>query len=140
MMRIFDFTFVRKMDIVTRKKLNLLIQLAEADKHFARSEREMIYRIARDHSFSDEEVNLLIKNPEPIGSLGALSPDQKLDYLMTSIELVFADQKIFESEITFCRNIAIKLGFKKGIIDYFIQNFEQKSREDLKQAALSEYL
>lgn len=128
------------MDIVTRKKLNLLIQLAEADKHFARSEREMIYRIAKDRNFSEEDVNQLVKNPEPIGSLGALSPEQKLDYLIASIELVFADQKIFDSEVTFCRNIAIKLGFKKGIIDYFVHNFEQKSREELKQTALAEYL
>ncbi len=128
------------MDIVTRKKLNLLIQLAESDKHFAKSERELIYRIAKDRNFSEEDVNQLIKNPEPIGSLGALSPEQKLDYLLTSIELMLADQKIFDSELTFCRNVAIKLGFKKGIIDYFVENFELKSREELKQAALTEYL
>jgi uncharacterized tellurite resistance protein B-like protein len=128
------------MDIVTRKKLNLLIQLAEADKHFAKSEREMIYRIAKERNFSEEDVNLLIKNPEPIGSLGALSPEQKLDYLLTSIELIFADQKIFDSELTFCRNIAIKLGFKKGIIDFFVKNFEAKTREELKLAALAEYI
>ncbi len=128
------------MDIVTRKKLNLLIQLAESDKHFAKSEREMIYRIAKDRNFSEEEVNQLIKNPEPIGSLGALSTEQKLDYLLTSIELMLADQKVFDSELTFCRNVAIKLGFKKGIIDYFAENFEKKSREELKQTALAEYL
>lgn len=128
------------MDIVTRKKLNLLIQLAESDKHFARAEREMIYKIAKDRNFSEEEVNQLIKNPEPIGSLGALSSDQKLDYLLASIELMYADQKIFESELTFCRNVAIKLGFKKGIIDYFVENFEKKDREELKQTALTEYL
>jgi uncharacterized tellurite resistance protein B-like protein len=128
------------MDIVTRKKLNLLIQLAEADKHFARSEREMIYRIAKDRNFSEEDVNHLIKNPEPIGSLGALSPEQKLDYLLNSIELIFVDHKIFDSELTFCRNVAIKLGFKKGIIDYFVENFEKKSREELKQSAMAEYL
>ena len=128
------------MDIVTRKKLNLLIQLAEADKHFARSEREMIYRIAKDRNFSEEDVNELIKNPEPLGSLGALSLDQKLDYLLTSIQLMFADQKIFDSELTFCRNVAIKLGFKKGIIDYFVENYEKKSREDLRLTALQDYL
>jgi uncharacterized tellurite resistance protein B-like protein len=128
------------MDIVTRKKLNLLIQLAEADKHFARSERELIYRIAKERSFSEDEVNELIKNPEPIGSLGALSADQKLDYLLTCIELIFADQKIFDSELNFCRNVAIKLGFKKGIIDYFVENYEQKSRDELRLAALKEYV
>ncbi|HRG11518.1 MAG TPA: TerB family tellurite resistance protein, partial [Cyclobacteriaceae bacterium] len=70
------------MDIVTKKKLNILIQLAEADKHFARAEREMILKIANDRKFPEEEVNQLVRNPEPIDTLGALSNDQKFDYLV----------------------------------------------------------
>ena len=128
------------MDIVTRKQLNILIQLAEADKHFAKIEREMIFKIAKDRNFSEEMVNSLIKNPEPIDSLGALSSEQKFDYLYSSMELVFADHNVFESEVIFCKNIAIKLGFKKGIIDYFVNNFDKKSKEALKQTALNEYL
>ncbi len=128
------------MDIVTRKQLNILIQLAEADKHFAKIEREMIFKIAKDRHFSEEMVNNLIKNPEPIDSLGALSSEQKFDYLLSIIELVFADHNVFESEVIFCKSIAIKLGFKKGIIDYFVKNYDKKTKEELKQIALSEYL
>lgn len=128
------------MDIVTRKQLNILIQLAEADKHFAKIEREMIFKIAKQRQFPEEMVNNLIKNPEPIDSLGALSPDQKFEYLLSAIELVFADHNVFESEIIFCKSIAIKLGFKKGIIDYFVNNYSKKPVDELKQAALKEYL
>jgi uncharacterized tellurite resistance protein B-like protein len=128
------------MDIVTRKHLNLLIQLAEADKHFAKIERDMILKIAKDRNFPEAMVQELIKKPEPIDSLGALSPNQKFDYLLSCIELVFADNKIFESEVIFCKNIAIKLGFKKGIIDYFVTNFPNKSVSELKQVALNDYL
>ena len=128
------------MDIVTKKQLNILIQLAEADKHFAKIEREMIFEIARDRHFPEETVNDLIRNPEPIDTLGALSIEQKLEYLMSSIDLIFADQNIFESELLFCKNIAIKLGFKKNIIDYFVEHYGKKSREDLKQAALRDYV
>ena len=127
------------MDIVTKKQLNILIQLAEADKHFAKIEREMIFKIARDRQFPEETVNDLIRNPEPIETLGALSMEQKFEYLMSSIDLIFADQNIFESELIFCINIAIKLGFKKNIIDYFVEHYGKKSREELKQAALKEY-
>ena len=59
------------MDIVTKKQLNILIQLAEADKHFAKIEREMIFKIASERKFPEEEVNDLIRNPEPIDSLGS---------------------------------------------------------------------
>jgi len=128
------------MDIVTKKQLNILIQLAEADKHFAKIEREMIFKIAKDRNFPEQEVNELIKNPEPVDSLGALSPDQKFEYLMSSVELVFVDQNVFESEIIFCKNIAIKLGFKKGVIDYFVDNYDKKSRQEFKQIALTEYI
>jgi hypothetical protein len=128
------------MDIVTKKQLNLLIQLAEADKHFAKIERELIFKIAKERNFPEESVNDLIRNPEPIDSLGALSNDQKFEYLMSSIELVFIDQNVFESEIIFCKNIAIKLGFRKNVIDYIMENYGKKSRDEFKAVALRDFL
>jgi uncharacterized tellurite resistance protein B-like protein len=128
------------MDIVTKKQLNILIQLAEADKHFAKAEREMIFKIAKERNYPEESVNDLIKNPEPIDSLGALSNDQKFDYLLSTIELVFADHNVFESEIIFCKSIAIKLGFKKGVVDFVIENFGKKSKDEFKQHLVKEFM
>jgi uncharacterized tellurite resistance protein B-like protein len=128
------------MDIVTKKKLNILIQLAEADKHFAKSEREMIYKIAKDRQFPEETVNSLIKNPEPIDTLGALSIDQKFDYLLCCVDLIFVDQKVFESEVIFARGIAIKLGFKKNVIDYLLENFSKKPINELKSDIFKDFV
>jgi len=128
------------MDIVTKKKLNILIQLAEADKHFAKSEREMIYKIAKDRQFPEDVVDSLIRNPEPIDSLGALSIDQKFDYLISCIDLIFVDQKIFESELIFSRGIAIKLGFKKNVVDYLIENSPQKSINELRNKVFQDFI
>jgi uncharacterized tellurite resistance protein B-like protein len=127
------------MDIVTKKKLNILIQLAEADKHFAKSEREMILKIAQDRKFPEDEVNQLIRNPEPIDTLGALSNDQKFDYLMDCIDLIFVDQRIFESEVIFTKSIAIKLGFKKNVVDYLVENSGKKTVLELRTVAFAEY-
>jgi len=128
------------MDIVTKKQLNILIQLAEADKHFAKVEREMVFRIAKERNFPEESVNEIIRNPEPIGTLGALSNDQKFEYLIECIMLMFVDQKVFESEIIFCKSIAIKLGFMKNVVDFLSKNFSSFSREELKRTVLSEYM
>ncbi len=128
------------MDIVTQAQLNILIQLAEADKHFARVEREMIMRIARERNYPEEQVIQLIRNPQPIETLGALSAEQKFDYLMSCIDLIFADHNVFESEVVFAKNIAIKLGFKKGVIDFFIDNYQKKSREEFRRIALTEFV
>ncbi len=127
------------MDIITKKKLNILIQLAEADKHFAKAEREMILKIASDRSFPEEDVNQLIRNPEPIDTLGALSQDQKFSYLVDCVELIFVDQKVFESEVIFTKSIAIKLGFKKNVVDYLIENLGKKPVNDLKNVAFTTY-
>jgi uncharacterized tellurite resistance protein B-like protein len=129
-----------EMDIVTKKQLNILIQLAEADKHFAKVEREMIFKIAKDRKFPEKEVMDLIKSPEPIDTLGALSMEQKFEYLNSCIELVFVDQNVFESEIIFCKNIAIKLGFKKGVIDYFVENFGKKNLKEFHDVALNQFI
>lgn len=128
------------MDIVTKKQLNILVQLAEADKHFAKVEREMVFKIAKDRNFPEDVVNELIRNPEPIGTLGALSNDQKFEYLIDCISLMFIDQKVFESEVIFCKSIAIKLGFMKTVVDFLSKNVTVLSREELKKVALSEYL
>jgi uncharacterized tellurite resistance protein B-like protein len=128
------------MDIVTKKQLNILIQLAEADKHFAKAERDMIFRIAKERNFPEDKVTELIKNPEPIDTLGALSADQKFEYLMSTMDLVFADQNVFESEIIFSKSIAIKLGFKKGVVDFIIANYNEKGREEIRAIIFKDYL
>ena len=128
------------MDIVTKKQLSILIHLAEADKHFARAEREMIFRLAKIRNFSEEEVNALIRKPEPIDTLDALSNDQKLNYLYDCLDLIHVDNKVFESELTFCKSIATKLGFKKNVIDFLVDNFDKKLTEDTKKAVFDNYL
>lgn len=128
------------MDIVTKKQLNILIQLAEADKHFAKAEREMIFRIAKERNYPEEEVNQLIRNPESIETLGALSFDQKFSYLLACIQLIFVDHKVFESELIFCKGIAIKLGFKKGVIEYLVDGFDKQPVEVLKSKVLTDFV
>lgn len=128
------------MDIVTKKQLNILIQLAEADKHFAKSEREMIFKIAKDRNFPEEIVQDLIRSPEAIGSLGALSDDQKFQYLVACIDLIFVDQKLFESELIFCRGIAIKLGFKKGVVDFMVNERNTMPKDQLKTRIFAEFV
>jgi hypothetical protein len=127
------------MDIVTKKQLNILIQLAEVDKNFAAVEREMILKIARDRNFPEDVVISLIRNPEPIDSLGALSNEQKFEYLWTCFSLMLVDQKVFESELIFCKSIAIKLGFKKNVVDYLVQNDGKLSPEEIKMVCFRNY-
>ena len=127
------------MDIVTRQQLSILIQLAEVDKHFSREEREKIYTIAKAKNFPKEDVDEIIQNPEPIGSYGALSDNQRFDYLFNCIELMLVDHKVFEQEILFCRNIAIKLGFRQDVVDFIVPKMNNTDRAALRSQIIAEY-
>ncbi|MEJ0055881.1 MAG: hypothetical protein WDN75_09670 [Bacteroidota bacterium] len=40
----------------------------------------------------------------------------------------------------FTKNIAIKLGFKKNVVDYLVENYEKVALEELKRKVFSEFL
>ena len=59
---------------------------------------------------------------------------------LSCIDLMIADHKVFESELIFCKSIAIKLGFKKNVVDYLSEIAGSLGREDLKKAVLKDYM
>lgn len=127
------------MDLITKKQLNVLIQLAHADKHFAAEERDMIYRISREREFPEDIVTALIRQPEPIGSLAVMTDTQKIDHLLDCVALIFVDQRVFESEVIFARGIAMRLGYKKEAVDFLIENNKKYPKDELISQVLSNY-
>jgi hypothetical protein len=43
-------------------------------------------------------------------------PDEKFDCLFNVVQLMKIDGKVYQSEIDFCERVAIKLGYKPGVI------------------------
>lgn len=119
------------MDIVTRQQINVLIQLAKVDKHFAKVEEHFIHQIAEAYGFSRKEVKKMINNPEPIGSFGALSERKKFEYLFNLIQLMLADQKIHPSEQIFCQSLAIKMGYNKEVVSEMTDLLNDENPPDL---------
>jgi len=93
-----------------------MIQLAISDNQLVEREERLIHNLGKLHGISEEEIKELIKKPEPIGPVEALSNDEKFQYLYMVIQMMKVDRQIFKSEIEFCKNLAEKLGFKKGVV------------------------
>ncbi len=113
------------MDAVLRKKINILIHLAGADGHFDDSERAFIYNICLRHGVDLDTIGDLIADPEPIGSLGALSHATAVDYLTESILLMLVDGKVLPSEVLFCQDMGLRLGFPKVAVDNLIDEIKE---------------
>jgi len=128
------------LNIVAKSQINVLVQLAQVDKNFAEVERDLIYRVGHHHNLSDDEISNVIENPQPVGTLGALTPAQKLNYLLDCLELIYADDKVYDSELMFCYSLAIKMGLRKSVIDFLIENRAIQSREDLLEKIFAEFI
>lgn len=99
-----------------KEQLNILINLAASDQTVEDKEAKILYMIGKANGLSKEEVEAMMKAPQPIGDLSVFSEDQKFENLYHLIQLMKADGQVFKSEINFCEEIAEKLGYKKGVV------------------------
>lgn len=99
-----------------KSELNVLINLAASDRNVASRESKLIHTIGKANGIAKDEVDVMLKNPQPIGSIDTLTSDEKFEHLYHLIQLMKMDGQVFRSEIVFCEQIADKLGFKKSVV------------------------
>ena len=121
------------MDAVLNKKLNILIRLAAVDGEFVPKEKAFIKSICLRHGVNTNLVDEIIEGPAPIGSLGALSYQTTVEYLSDSLMLMLVDGKVLQSEILFCVDIGVRLGFTKRSIDTLIERIQENMNISIEQ-------
>lgn len=99
-----------------KEQLNMLVNLAASDTSVAEKEARHVRAIGIAAGFSKEEVDEMLKKPQPVGDLSYLTDDQKFEYLYNIIQLMKIDGQVFKSEIVFCERIAEKLGYRKKVV------------------------
>ncbi len=99
-----------------KSKLSVLVQLANIDGEFAGEEKDLIYMIGKANGISEEEINNMVETPEPIPPVSTMSEEDKFEYLFHLVQLMKIDSQVYLSEITFCEELAEKLGFKRTVI------------------------
>jgi len=99
-----------------KEQLNMLINLAASDGMVAEKESRHIQSIGQAAGVSKEDIDEKMKNPEPVGDLSHLTEDQRFGYLFNIIQLMKIDGQVFKSEIVFCEDMAVKLGYKKKVV------------------------
>ena len=105
-----------------KSELNVLINLAASDKSVADREAKLIHLIGKANGFSKEEIDTMLSNPQPIGDISSLTPDEKFEHLYHLIQLMKMDGLVFRSEIVFCEQIAERLGYKRGVVGELSQH------------------
>jgi uncharacterized tellurite resistance protein B-like protein len=105
-----------------KAELNVLINLAASDKNVADRESKLIHLIGQANGIPKDEINQMLKNPQPIHNSSSLTPDEKFEHLYNLIQLMKMDGQVFRSEVVFCEQIAEKLGYKKTVVGEISQH------------------
>lgn len=94
----------------------MLIGLANIDNDFADDEKDMILMVGKANGVEEKEIEALLSNPVPLPKLSTMTEDEKFEYLYNVVQLMKIDKEIFLSEVKYCEEVAIKLGYKKSVI------------------------
>ncbi|WP_339791414.1 MAG: hypothetical protein ACMVP2_24095 [Imperialibacter sp.] len=124
------------MDYVLRKQISLLIELALSDNKFDLSEKAYLMKFASSRGAKNSEIARMINNPTPTGSLEMLNWMQKIELMVSCGKVVVADGVIEPEEQTFMYEVAKKMGFKKGVVDYLLKNVDSMPEKELKEGFL----
>ena len=97
-------------------QISILTHLSKADKVIAEEEYRLIIQVADGLGIDSERAAQIINSPHPIPKLNDLPPDEKFEYLLNVVRLMKADGKIHKNEVAFCEKLAVRLGYKPGVI------------------------
>jgi tellurite resistance protein len=103
------------MNQVLRKKINVLVHLANADGHFDVSEKAFLKDLLQEHGIDHHRLDSL--KPENIDDVHTIV--EKEQVLYWALQLIKADGEIHDDELAFCKAMALKLKFVPGVIDEY---------------------
>lgn len=104
-----------------KSQLSVLIQLSLIDNELSVKEKRMIYALAKGHRMPEKEIEKVLNEHlrnarHQLPSIENLDENDKFEYLYNLVQLMKIDEKVYLSEIRFCQDLAVKLGFNKKVV------------------------
>jgi hypothetical protein len=102
------------MDALSQMKL--LINMARIDGSVGEREKNYIVNIGRANGIYPDQVNALLNQQHDFSVPKNISADTRFDYLISVVQLMKIDERMYKEEIVFCSQIANKLGYDKQVM------------------------
>ena len=118
-------------------RMKLLINLAKVDGQVADKEKSYLINIGRANGIYPDEIYPLFTQNHDILIPQHMTDDQKFDLLLSLVQLMKLDERMYREEIVFCGEVATRLGYKKQVMFDLLAyvksaGMESKELEDLK--------
>ena len=97
-------------------QMKLLINMARIDGNVGEREKNYIVNIGRANGIYPDQINSLFDQQHDLIIPNNMSTDQRFDYLISVVQLMKIDERMYKEEIVFCSQIANKLGYDKQVM------------------------
>jgi len=116
--------------------------LAKIDGHLDPAEMQFIVAIGRKNGMRPNEVRALLTNASKVEPQLPTNDSDRFDQIYDLVEMMLADGIVDETEMEFCINMAVRLGFKETIVGVLVRKIstgvkDGQSREHIKLEAQS---
>jgi hypothetical protein len=118
--------------------LKLLVNLAYADGEVTEKERKYIINIGQANHFLVAEILPLFSKEHRFNLPANLTDDEKFNYMLSLVQLMKIDERIYKEEIKYCAKVASGMGYSAELLlDLLLKvknvPLENGEMEDLKR-------
>ena len=97
-------------------QLKLLINLARIDGTVAEREQQYITNIGLANGLSQEHMQQLLSQRHEVIVPHDLNDKEKFDYILSLVQLMKIDGRLYEDEIKYCSKVASRLGYQEEVM------------------------
>ena len=94
-----------------------LVLLARIDGEVSHLEQQLLNRIARRISLTDEQVKEICDHPENYPNLPPANREERYERFIQLIQLIVADGRVDSSEVKLVKSLGVALGFTPSKIE-----------------------
>ncbi|MCX7638431.1 MAG: TerB family tellurite resistance protein [Cyclobacteriaceae bacterium] len=118
-------------------QLKLLVNLARIDGEISERERKYITTIGLANGIPQDDITPLFNQHHDYIDLNHLNNQQKFNYIVSLVQLMKIDERLYQEEIRYCAAVASRLGYDQAVMfDLMLhvrEAMQQKELEALKQ-------
>jgi uncharacterized tellurite resistance protein B-like protein len=111
-------------------RMKLLINLAKVDGQVADREKNHLVNIGRANGIYPDEIYPLFTQTHDVVVPEHLTDDQKFDLILSLIQLMKLDERMYREEIQFCGQVASKLGYNKEAMFELLSHVKSAGMEN----------
>ena len=120
--------------------MKLLINLAKIDGQIADKEKNHLVAIGRANGIYPDEIYPLFTQSHEVVVPDNLSADEKFELLLSLIQLMKLDERMYREEIVFCGQVAARLGYDKHVMFELLSLVKSGRMNATEKAALKEII